>query len=168
MTNSLMNRGIPATFSDLISRLHEISSDMDALDITRTERARKSRTPRQNDDEMDWTPTVSVNRTETYTKHHRSRTGAPRQAQWVSQDVLEQRRADGKCLRCGKVGHFIGTCALLPAQRLSSARIASASSKKGKERTVKVKKSKPVSDQDSVTTASDDEDVTTEDGSGKE
>ena len=80
LTNSLMNRGIPATFSDLIARLHEISSDMDALDITRTERGRKSRTPRQNDDEMEWTPTVSVNRTETSTKHHRSGTGAPRQA----------------------------------------------------------------------------------------
>ena len=166
MTNSLMNRGIPATFSDLISRLHEISSDMDALDITRAERTRRSRTPRQNDDEMEWTPTVSVNRTETSTKHHRSGTGAPRQAQWVSQDVLEQRRADGKCLRCGKVGHFIGTCALLPAQRPSGARIATASSKRGKERTVKVKKSKPASDID--LTASEDESVTTEDDSEKE
>ena len=161
-----MNRGIPATFSDLISRLHEISSDMDALDITRAERTRRSRTPRQNDDEMEWTPTVSVNRTETSTKHHRSGTGAPRQAQWVSQDVLEQRRADGKCLRCGKVGHFIGTCALLPAQRPSSARIATASSKRGKERTVKVKKSKPISDLD--LTASEDESATTEDDSEKE
>lgn len=53
ITNSLMNRGIPATFSDLISRLHEISSDIDALNITRAERTRRSRTPRQNDDEIE-------------------------------------------------------------------------------------------------------------------
>lgn len=37
MTNALMNRGIPATFSDLISWLHEISTDIDALNINKIE-----------------------------------------------------------------------------------------------------------------------------------
>jgi hypothetical protein len=168
MTNSLMNRGIPATFADLISRLHEISSDMDALDITKAERTRRSRTPGRNNDEMDWTPTVSINRTEPHTKHRRPESKAPRQAQWVSQDELDQRRAEGKCLRCGRSGHLIARCALLPARPPNSTRIATSSSKKGRERIVNVKKAKPATDSESVMTASDDDDVTTEDDSGKE
>ncbi|OOQ89513.1 hypothetical protein PEBR_07966 [Penicillium brasilianum] len=166
MTNSLMNRGIPATFSDLISRLHEISSDMDALNITKAERPRRPRSPRQNSDEMDWAPTVSISRVESHTKHRRPKTGTPRQAQWVSQDEIDRRRAEGKCLRYGRSGHLIAKCTLLPAQRPNSTRIATASSKRGKERTVKVKKSKPTSDLDPMT--SNDESVTTEDDSEKE
>jgi hypothetical protein len=46
--------------------------------------------------------------------------------------------------------------------------VATTLSKRRKERTVKVKKSKPISDLDSVIIASDDENVTTEDDSGKE
>ena len=80
MTNALMNRGIPATSADLISRLHEISSDMDALNINKEERTRRPRSPRQNSDEMDWTPTVSVTRAEPHTKHRRPESGTPRQA----------------------------------------------------------------------------------------
>ena len=76
MTETLRYRGVPNTFSELITRLHEISADNDTLDINRTRNTRSIRTT----DEMDWTPTVSVNRTETYTKHYRSRTRAPRQA----------------------------------------------------------------------------------------
>jgi hypothetical protein len=166
MTNALMNRGIPATSSGLISRLHEISSDMDALNINREERTRRPRSTRQNSDEMDWAPTVSVNRAEPHTKHRRPESGTPKQAQWVSQDEIDQRRAEGKCLRCGRSGHLIARCALLPAQRPNSVRIATSSSKKEKGRTVKVKRSKPTSDLDLTT--SDDESVTTEDNSEKE
>lgn len=165
MTSSLMNRGIPATSSDLISRLHEISSDMDALNINKTERIRRSRS-KSNDGEMDWTPSISVNRTEPRTKPQRPENEYPTQAKWVSQNELDKRRAEGKCLRCGRSGHLIARCALLPAQPPNSARTGS--SKKRHERTVKVKKARPISDSESVTTASSDEDVTTEDDSGKE
>lgn len=167
MTSSLMNRGIPATSSDLISRLHEISSDMDALNINKTERTRRPRS-KSNDNEMDWTPSVSVNRTEPRTKPRRFENEHPKQAKWVSQDELDRRRAEGKCLRCGKSGHLIARCALLPAQPPNSTRIAASSSKKRRERMVNVKKARPTSDSELVTTASDNEDVTTEDDSGKE
>jgi hypothetical protein len=66
MSSSLMNRGIPATFSDLISRLHEISIDIDALNINKVERTRR---PRSRSNEMDWTPTIRINRAEPRTKH---------------------------------------------------------------------------------------------------
>jgi hypothetical protein len=168
MTNSLMNRGIPATFSNLISRLHEISSDMDALDINKTERTRRPRPPKRDDDEMDWAPTVSINRAESHTKHHRPEGGSPKQARWVSQDELDQRRAEGRCLRCGRSGHLIAKCALLPAQPPNRARIASGSGAK-RERATRVKRTKPASDRESVTTTSDEEDTrATEDDSEKE
>jgi hypothetical protein len=167
MTRSLMNRGIPATFSDLISRLHEISTDMDALNINKDERARRPHSPKRSD-EMDWTPTISVNRTEPRAKHRRSEGESTKQAQWASQDELDRRRNEGKCLRCGRSGHFIAKCALLPAQPPSRTRIATGSGKKRREHTTHVKKSRPTSDRESVTTASDDEDGTTEDDSGKE
>lgn len=38
-------------------------------------------------------------------------------AKWVSRTELSQRRADGACLRCGRKGHMISNCHLLPAKR---------------------------------------------------
>jgi hypothetical protein len=95
MSSSLINYGIPATFLDLISRLHEISIDMDALNINKPERTRR---PRSRSDKMDWTPTVRVNRTEPRTKPHRSEADSHRQARWVGQDKLDKQRSEGKCL----------------------------------------------------------------------
>ena len=109
-----MNRGIPATFSELISRLHEISMDIDALNIDKPERICRSCPSRLND-EIDWTPAVAVNCTELYTKPRRTDSETPREAQWVSQDELDRRRTEGKYLRYGKSGHFIADCKLLPA-----------------------------------------------------
>jgi hypothetical protein len=65
--SSLINHGIPATFLDLISWLHEISTDMDALNINKPEWTRR---PRSRSDEMDWTPTMRVNRTKPRMKPH--------------------------------------------------------------------------------------------------
>ncbi|OQD77422.1 hypothetical protein PENANT_c103G01711 [Penicillium antarcticum] len=60
MTDSLMNRGIPATFMGLISRLHEISTDRDALDINRPQKGRPTSSVVY--DPMDWTPTRTTTR----------------------------------------------------------------------------------------------------------
>lgn len=119
---------------------------------------------------MDWTSSVSVNRTEPRTKPPRSRSESPKQARWASQDELDKRRTEGMCLRCGRSGHFIAKCALLPAQPPNGTRIriTTGSGKKGRERTTNVKQARPTSDRESVATVSDDEDVTTEDDSGKE
>jgi hypothetical protein len=50
MSSSLINYSIPATFLDLISRLHEISIDMNTLNINKLERTRR---PRSRSDKMD-------------------------------------------------------------------------------------------------------------------
>jgi hypothetical protein len=64
MSAALMNRGVPATYSGLVNRLHEITTDIDALNLSKN-RSNKLSRRRQKDpdlDAMDWTPTVSANR----------------------------------------------------------------------------------------------------------
>jgi hypothetical protein len=164
ITETLRYRGVPSTFSELIARLHEISADNDTLDINRTRNPRAIRP----DDEMDWTPTVRVNRTEPRTKPQRSEAGSHRQARWVGQDELDQRRSEGKCLRCGKLGHFIASCTLSPAQPPSRTRVATSSGRKRHNHTMYVKKTRLTSDDESVIETPNDEETTTDDDSGKE
>jgi hypothetical protein len=145
MTNSLMNRGIPATFPDLIARLHEISTDMDALNINNSERSHRVHVPKHQD-LMDWTPTTTVSQAEFRTKHHRSGPETSKQAKWVDHEEMEKRRDEGRCLRCGKQGHFIAKCPLPPIQHR-----------------VKSKKARYTNDHESSASVSDDEE-----DSGKE
>lgn len=128
MTESLMNRGIPPTFTGLISRLHEISNDMDALCINRPQRPRSPKTSRTEAtyEPMDWTPTTTVASSAIQSQTNRRRYGAGtpqnrdrhltgKQAKWVSQDEIERRRAEGRCLRCGKDDCWISRCPMKPA-----------------------------------------------------
>lgn len=128
MTESLMNRGIPPTFTGLISRLHEISNDMDALCINRPQRSRSPKTSRTEAtyEPMDWTPTTTVASSAIQSQTNRRRYGAGtpqdrdrhltgKRAKWVSQDEIERRRAEGRCLRCGKDDCWISRCPMKPA-----------------------------------------------------
>lgn len=54
---------------------------------------------------MDWTPTRSQAQAQ------------GKRATWVSQQTINKRREKGECIRCGKKGHYIQRCPLLPAQR---------------------------------------------------
>ena len=38
-------------------------------------------------------------------------------AKWVSRKEIERRKVDGECIRCGKKGHRIANCQMLPPQR---------------------------------------------------
>jgi len=159
MSNSLMNRGIPATFQGLISRLHEISTDMDALNISKPPTRRSTKSV----DEMDWTPTVSVNRVDPHANHRRisrERHERPKRAQWVSEEEISSRREEGRCLRCGKPGCWISECPLLPARRPEQKNRVAASKPKRKEdrdrsekppkhkRTARINKSRAVVEED--------------------
>jgi len=71
-------------------------------------------------DTMDWEPTPQVAAGK---PSNRGRTGADKpRAKWVSQDVLDQRRDDQLCLRCGGDSHFIDKCQYAPARRPNSSR----------------------------------------------
>jgi hypothetical protein len=75
-----MNRGVPATYSGLVSRLHEITTDIDALNLSKN-RSNKAPRRQQKDpdsDVIDWTPTISANRVNP--RENRSRKGVDKQA----------------------------------------------------------------------------------------
>lgn len=174
MKTALFSRGIPNDFLGLINRLHEISTDKDTLGLHETKPYRTARA--SNTDEMDWTPTVSVNRTETRTTRRRnSAEKQPKRARWVNEEEIQDRRQSGRCFRCGRHGCRVAECPYLPAFRPENQRIAAGSTKKGgrstiesekkTERNTRVKKAKPVIESDT----SNDEFISASDSeSGKE
>ena len=60
-------------------------------------------------DEIDWSATTNVAAATTVTTNRR--------AKWVSQEVINERRAKGACFRCGIAGHKVGNCSFLPPKR---------------------------------------------------
>jgi hypothetical protein len=133
MSAALMNRGVPATYSGLVSRLHEITTDMDALNLSKN-RSNKAPRRQQKDpdsDAMDWTPTVSANRVNP--RENRSRKGVDKRAKWASHEEMTRRREEGLCLRCGSDNHHIAECPYRPAERPSSNRVASGQTKKDRK-----------------------------------
>jgi hypothetical protein len=55
-------------------------------------------TPAPLYDTMDWQPTVAVS------------AARPREPRWASDEVIEERRRAGQCLRCGHEGHRVREC----------------------------------------------------------
>jgi hypothetical protein len=97
----------PTAYREYCSLLHTVSNNLEAL--KRDDRHRT--TPRFTTPEtvlapdvMDWAPTpIQV------------ATARTKRAQWVEKDVIQKRREEDRCLRCGKEGHFVSNCDLLPA-----------------------------------------------------
>lgn len=94
------------TWSAFVSRVHNISSDLIALNhpyiphYAPTKHQAESR-------QMDWEPASSatINNMET---------NNVKRAAWVSKEVLEQRRKRDLCVRCGHKGHRSKKCSFLP------------------------------------------------------
>ncbi|KAJ5472143.1 retrotransposon gag protein [Penicillium diatomitis] len=80
MSAALMNRGIPATYSGLVGRLHEITTDMDALNLSKGRTNKSLRRQQKDPDEMDWSPTVNANRVNP--RANRPRKSVDKQAKW--------------------------------------------------------------------------------------
>jgi retrotransposon gag protein len=97
----------PAAYRDYCSLLHTVSSKLEALQKDDKHRTTPQFTIPETvpaPDIMDWAPTpIQV------------ATARTRQAQWVEKDVIQKRREEGRCLRCGEDGHFVAGCPLLPA-----------------------------------------------------
>ena len=61
-------------------------------------------------DEMDWSPTTNVAASVTTAT-------TEQKTKWVSQKVIDGRKAKRTCFRCGMAGHKVGNCSLLPLRR---------------------------------------------------
>jgi len=102
---SLVNAITPATFAEYVSLLQTIGSRLDGLRQTGSGPANP--TSQDEGNGMDWEPTPL-----------QQNQGQGKQfARWVSEDEMNKRRNNGNCLRCGKAGHFIRQCSLLPPKR---------------------------------------------------
>jgi len=101
----------PTAYHDFVRTLQTLASRLATLKpkakATLTPKAKVTVTTAA--DEMDWEP--SINKAQTPASN-----GEQKRAQWVTKEVLEGRKAANQCLHCGRGGHFISNCKLLPAQ----------------------------------------------------
>jgi hypothetical protein len=123
MQENLLNRGIPSTYSELIARLHAISSDRDLFAIRKTSKtggqlvrtqSRKPTSPVYDAEPMDWTPTptVAVNNVRPRIE---DKDLVGKRARWVTQSEFEMRRNSRLCIRCAREGCHSSRCPLKPA-----------------------------------------------------
>jgi len=104
LRTSLVYVNHPTEYDDFVRTVQTLASRLAAL----KPRVKVRTTPTPVTDEMDWQP--SVNKVQAPVNGNNGQ----KRAQWVSKDVLEERRANNKCLRYGSSGHFVRSCRLLP------------------------------------------------------
>jgi hypothetical protein len=106
---SLIGTIAPTTFAGYVSYLQTIGSQIDGMKYEGNKlKSRRPYNSPNRGDKMDWEPTP-LQQNQGQAKQQR--------AKWVSQDEIQRRRNEGSCLRCGKKGHRILQCLLLPARR---------------------------------------------------
>jgi len=118
----------PDTYREYCSLLQTVSHNLEAIRNRETQGSRLPRTiaPTKNvesEERMDWEPTRTTG----------IAAAQQRRAAWVSQEVIEKRKREGTCIRCGG-DHFVRGCHLLPAVRPN----AQTSSKRTTAATAKV------------------------------
>ena len=134
MSAALVNRGIPGTFMGIIHRLHEISTDMDIINLQTNNRPSKQPVfsfPKAKHNEpiyepMDWTSSTNVNAFNSRGPPNPDGFASTRpedqnlvgkRAKWVTPDILAKRREENRCLRCGRDNCRVATCPLKMAKR---------------------------------------------------
>lgn len=134
MSTALVNRGIPGTFMGIIHRLHEISTDMDIINLQSSNRPFKQPAfslskAKHNEpiyEPMDWTSSTNVNAFNSRGPPNPDGFASTRledqmlvgkRAKWVTPEILSKRREENRCLRCGRDNCRVATCPLKMAKR---------------------------------------------------
>ena len=106
----------PASYEGFVNQIRMTSdnlAELDRLDGKKGPWVKPYHDTDKGNSGMEWEPTPQVS--------YGSATIRPRndkaQAKWVSKEVLDQRRANQECLRCGGDDHFVSRCRLGPATR---------------------------------------------------
>lgn len=97
------------TISD---KLQQIKSWDDRRTRNRVNNSYDSHNTQLATDSMDWEPT----RTTSAAATGRLYQSQQKRARWVEQAEIGQRMSNGSCLRCGRQGHLVRGCNLLPAK----------------------------------------------------
>ena len=118
LKRELVAQPTPSSYAEFVNIVRITSDNLEEL--KRVERARRSYrsytapTPTPKEDRMDWEATPQA----------ASGTGPSRPpAKWVTPEVLEKRRRDNACLRCGETTHFVLKCKFGPARRPLPSRV---------------------------------------------
>lgn len=118
LCDRLVSQPEPDSYNDFTAQLRMISDKLQQIRAwdNRRDRGRGSnlytpQTTQSAGNSMDWEPT----QTTTVAASGRPQSHQQR-ARWVDQDEIGRRMSEGTCLRCGKHGHIIKSCLLLPAQ----------------------------------------------------
>lgn len=114
---ALVGYTTPTSYVDYVSKLRSTSDNIEELkNMDRFRQRYRAQVPLRDtavEDKMDWELSP------------RTSSGQPPKripAKWVTQEVLNKRKRDGACLRCGHDTHFISGCKFGPAQRPNSSR----------------------------------------------
>ncbi|KAI0991211.1 hypothetical protein K3495_g16976, partial [Podosphaera aphanis] len=122
LTDQLVSQAELHAYDDFVSQLRMTSDKMEGMKSWDKRRNRNrsfnSQPPasadiENNGDPMDWEPTPPVN----IAAVQRASMGRQQNARatWVSHDEIGRRISAGLCIRCGRRGHIIKDCAMLPA-----------------------------------------------------
>ena len=131
--NHMIGRSQPQTFRELVEYLSSLGSEIEEVGMTRTKEYLLGQAGYFDDGTrgiaggkllggtLQGTPYHPANRDVANNKDldgDTRMTGVNKvRAKWVSQTELNKRKADGICLQCGRKGHIIANCHLLPAKR---------------------------------------------------
>lgn len=96
------------TWAAFVSKLHTISSDLAALSFSYPILVQSQNQHKSNTNEMEWEPTKPDIVTNTMGAKSSKR------AKLVSKEILDFRRKQGLCIRCGNKGHKPPGCSYLP------------------------------------------------------
>lgn len=111
LQEALIATPIPPTYDGYCQLLQTVNNNLEALRSKRRKDTSRTiaSTPqaKQIGEAMDWEPTPAIAAASMRTKR----------AKWVSPGTIDERRRNGQCYRCGKDGHIVRDCDLLPAVR---------------------------------------------------
>lgn len=100
---------LPTEYKDWVSRVMTIAGNLEGLKPSLykdVESGQQRNQETAGTDQDGDTPMTGVNSSSAQSDRKR--------APWASQETLDKRRKNKECLRCGKKGHFIAECRLLP------------------------------------------------------
>lgn len=114
---------VPEVYHDYISLLQTLALRADNTSSYKTI-TQSTNKPTRNSDAMDWEPT---------TRSQQGQLEKGRRAKRVTKEILDYRKENGLCLRCGNSGHWVPTCPLQPPQKSAPLRANVCAVKAGAE-----------------------------------
>lgn len=112
------------SWASYVSHLQTVSSELAGIQQASRKQYIHFGNQRTESSEMDWEPTKSN------TISNPAKTTNRKRATWVTKEAIAVRREKGLCLRCGRPGHMLNNCNLLPATRPNSAKVYNISTTK--------------------------------------